>query len=94
MPGLTVPSLVSLQPADANKFYLRHERLVFHARKQPKGNSLCDAAATFRMLRTANGKIRFEASNYPGTFISVNESGTVILSANPSEDQATFASSQ
>ncbi|MEK0446740.1 MAG: hypothetical protein RLZZ399_2061 [Verrucomicrobiota bacterium] len=43
-----------------------------------------------RRLSNSDGGVRFESTNYPGMFLTVNESGLVILAGNRPEEQSTF----
>ena len=89
-PGLANPGLVSLQLKSNKKFYIRHEGFVLFLHEFQKGKPLYDADASFKLLNTADGKLRFEASNYPGRFITVNASGTISVVANSPLEQSTF----
>ncbi len=69
VPGLTLPNLVSLEMIASNHFYVRHQNYVVYVQehpKPPKVNPLFDADATFKMHRSSDDKVRFEASNKPG----------------------------
>ncbi|MEY2599056.1 MAG: Alpha-L-arabinofuranosidase domain [Verrucomicrobiota bacterium] len=85
-----MPELVSIQVVGPDHVYLRHENFVLHAQKQPKGHSLFEADSSFRMVPIDSGGVRFEASNYPGMFITVNESGSVVLAKGRPVEQSTF----
>jgi hypothetical protein len=93
VPGLTNPSLVSLKMKTSARYYVRHQNFVLYLHEHEKGQEgtlLFEADATFKLLRSADGKVRFESSNYPGHFITVNGSGTVAIVANSAAEQSTF----
>jgi hypothetical protein len=90
VPGLTNPSFVSIQLKGSDRFYVRHQNFVLHLQEYQKGSPLFEADATFKLLSSADGTVRFEASNFPGKFITVNASGTVAVMANSPIGQSTF----
>ena len=90
VPGLISSSLVSLQPVGATGFFLRHQNSVLFLHERPKQNGLFDADASFKMIKLEANKVRFEASNYPGMFITAKEDGYLITMSNPPLDRSTF----
>ena len=91
LPGLADASLVSLEAVGFTGFYVRHQKFVFYLQPRPKQlNPLFDSDATFKMVEVDGDKVRFEASNYPGKFITVRDDGAVLLSKDAPSDQSTF----
>ena len=91
LPGLSDKSLVSLEAVGFTGCYVRHQKFVFYLHPRPKQLSpLFDSDATFKMVQGDGDKVRFEASNYPGKFITVRDDGAVLLTKDPSPDQSTF----
>ena len=91
LPGLADSSLVSLEAVGFTGFYVRHQKFVFFLQPRPKQLSpLFDSDATFKMLQLDGDKVRFEASNYPGKFITTRDDGAVILTKDPPLSQSTF----
>jgi Alpha-L-arabinofuranosidase B (ABFB) domain len=91
LPGLSDTSLVSLEAVGFTGVYMRHQKFVFYLQPRPKHvNPLFDSDATFTMHQLDDNKVRFEASNYPGKFISVMDDGAVVLSKDPAPAQSTF----
>ncbi|MFA6271436.1 MAG: AbfB domain-containing protein [Candidatus Paceibacterota bacterium] len=90
LPGLTSSSLVSLEPLGSKGFFLRHQNSVLFLHERPKQNGLFDADASFKMIDLGSDKVRFEASNYPGMFITGKDDGSLITMSNPPLDKSTF----
>lgn len=91
LPGLADTSLVSLEAVGFTGFYVRHQKFVFYLQPRPKHvNPLFDSDSTFTMHQLDGDKVRFEASNYPGRFISVMDDGAVVLTKDPPPAQSTF----
>lgn len=91
VPSLADASLVSLEAVEFNGFYVRHQKFIFFLHRRPlQLGPLFDSDATFKLLQLDGDKVRFEASNYPGKFITVRDDGAVILSKDPPPAQSTF----
>ena len=89
-PGLKDQSLVSLEPSGHKGFYLRHQRGVLFLHERPNEDLLFEADATFKLVHLDGNKVRFESSNFPGTFITVMDDGSVVVIRDPSPTQSTF----
>jgi Alpha-L-arabinofuranosidase B (ABFB) domain len=91
LPGLADKSLVSFEEVGFTGFYARHEHFVFHLRPRPKQlNPLFDSDTTFKMVQIDGDKVRFEASNYPGRFMTARDDGAVLLTKDPPLAESTF----
>jgi hypothetical protein len=91
LPGLADASLVSLEAVGFTGSYVRHQKFVFYLMPRPKQlNPLFDSDATFKLIQLDGDKVRFEASNYPGKFITTRDDGAVILTKDPPLSQSTF----
>jgi len=91
MPGIADSKLVSLEEVGATGFYLRHQKFILFLYPRPKKveNGLYDADASFRMVQDGD-KVRFEASNYHGMFMTVRNDGVVIVARDPDPARSTF----
>jgi serine/threonine protein kinase len=79
VPGIADPNYVSLESVSAQKHYVRHRWATIYVNERPERTDLVyEADATWKMTQLGNGKARFEASNYPGTYLAVKGDGTVI----------------
>ena len=59
-------------------------------RRPRRPDRLFEGDASFRLVSLAGEKVRFEASNYPGHFLTGREDGSVVLLKNPPAAQSTF----
>jgi len=90
VPGIADSKLVSLEQVGATGFYLRHQKFVVFLHARPKNeNGGYDADASFKLVHEGDN-VRFEASNYPGMFITVRDDGIVITARNPDPAKSTF----
>jgi len=90
VPGLTDKNLVSIQLKGNKQYYVRHSNYVLYLHKFERESPLFEADATFRMISSVDGNVRFESSNYPGMFITVNSSGLVAIEKDRPVEQSTF----
>ena len=89
-PGLKDQSLVSLEPFSHKGFYLRHQRGVLFLHERPNEDLLFEADATFKLVHLDGKKVRFESSNFPGTFITARDDGSVVVIRDPLPAQSIF----
>jgi hypothetical protein len=83
-------TLVSLEQVGATGFYLRHQKFVVFLHARPKKeNRGYDRDASFNLVHEGEN-VRFEASNFPGMFITVRDDGVAILAGNPDPAKSTF----
>lgn len=90
VPGMTNPTFVSLELVGAKGHYIRHQGFIVHVQERPKLSPQFDADATFKLIRGAGDKVRFEAVNKGGMFITINEAGAVILAGDRPPERSTF----
>jgi hypothetical protein len=90
LPGLADSSLVSFEAAEFPRFYLRHQKFTLFLHERQKLSPLFDDDATFKMIHLNGDKVRFEASKFPGKFITQKDDGFLVLSKDPSPAQSTF----
>jgi hypothetical protein len=89
-PGLKDQSLVSLEPFGHKGFYLRHQRGVLFLHERPNEDLLFEADATFKLVHLDGNKVRFESCNFPGTFITARDDGSVVVIRDPLPAQSIF----
>jgi hypothetical protein len=91
VPGLKDPSLVSFQAAGMEGCYLRHQKFVLLLHRQPKTTSvLFEADASFKLVHLEGDKVRLEACNYPGFFVTARNDGSVVIEKDPPRAESTF----
>jgi len=90
LPGLKDSRFVSLQLDGAKGFYLRHQRGVLYLHKQPQLNTLFEEDASFKLVHLDGDKVRFESCNFPGTFITPRDDGSVVVIRDPLPAQSIF----
>jgi hypothetical protein len=91
LPGLAYKDLVSLEAVGFTDFYVRHERFVFYLQRRPRQfNPGFDNDTTFKMIQVDGDKVRFEAINYPGQFITAKDDRAVVLAKDPTPARSTF----
>lgn len=78
VPGIADSKLVSLELVGSPGFFVRHSWAVARVQKSAgKQDDVFDLDATWRMIQLGDGRVRFEAQNYPGTFMVAEEDGSV-----------------
>jgi hypothetical protein len=90
VPGLSNPAFVSLELVGAKDHFVRHQKLILRVHERPQTSPPFDADATFKLIRLEGDKVRFEAVNKRNAFITLNESGGVVLVNNKAVEQSTF----
>jgi len=88
--GFTDARFISLELVGASGNFVRHRGSVCLVHERPKANRLFEADATFKMIQLDGETVQFEASNFPGMFITAMDDGSVVIARKPDALKSTF----
>lgn len=85
------PGAISLELVGAKDFFVRHQSGVVKIHERPKNaDGIFFNDASWKLIDLGTGKVRFEATNFPGTYICVAPDGLVLQKTDQDGVQSTF----